>query len=47
MQAIIKRSEETKDWICIDRSHGQHAVPTTYGFKLIGFADQLNKQILR
>lgn len=47
MQAIIKKSEETKNWICIDRSHGQHAVPTTYGFKLIGFADQINTAIQR
>ena len=47
LKTIIKRAEETRDWICIDRTHGQHAVPTTYGFKLIGFADQLNTAIKR
>jgi len=47
LQALIKRIEETKDWLCIDRTHGQHAVPTTYGFKLVGFADQINTAIER
>ena len=47
LKAVIKRAEETRNWICIDRTHGQHAVPTTYGFKLIGFADQLNTAIKR
>ncbi len=47
IQAIVRRAEETQDWLCIDRTHGQHALPTTYGFKLIGYADQLNTALER
>jgi len=47
IQAMVKRAEETQDWLCIDRTHGQHALPTTYGFKLIGYADQLNTALER
>jgi len=47
LKEIIIKAEETKNWICIDSTHGQHAVPTTYGFKLIGFADQIDTAIKR
>jgi len=47
VQAVVKRAEETQDWLCIDRTHGQHALPTTYGFKLIGYADQLKTALDR
>lgn len=34
--ALKKRAEEHKDTICIGRSHGIHAEPTTFGVKLAG-----------
>ncbi len=34
--ALKKRSLEHKDTLCIGRSHGIHAEPTTFGFKLAG-----------
>ncbi len=47
LEALLKRAEETKGWICIDRSHGQHAVPSTHGFQLAGFADQIYTALKR
>lgn len=36
MAALKKRAEEHKDTLCIGRSHGIHAEPTTFGLKLAG-----------
>jgi adenylosuccinate lyase len=47
LSAVLNRAEETRDWICIDRTHGQHAVPSTHGFQLAGFADQINTAMKR
>jgi adenylosuccinate lyase len=37
MAALEKRAFEHKDTVCIGRSHGIHAEPTTFGVKLAGF----------
>lgn len=34
---------EHKNTICIGRTHGVHAEPTTFGLKLLGFYDELNR----
>lgn len=36
LAALKKRAEEHKDTLCIGRSHGIHAEPTTFGLKLAG-----------
>jgi adenylosuccinate lyase len=36
LAALKKRSLEHKDTLCIGRSHGIHAEPTTFGYKLSG-----------
>jgi adenylosuccinate lyase len=36
MAALKRRSTEHKDTLCIGRSHGIHAEPTTFGLKLAG-----------
>lgn len=36
LTALKKRAEEHKDTLCIGRSHGIHAEPTTFGLKLAG-----------
>lgn len=36
LAALKKRSLEHKDTLCIGRSHGIHAEPTTFGYKLTG-----------
>jgi adenylosuccinate lyase len=40
-QAIIERALEFKKTPCIGRSHGIHAEPTTFGWKLIVWVDEL------
>jgi adenylosuccinate lyase len=37
LAALKKRALEHKDSVCIGRSHGIHAEPTTFGLKLAGF----------
>src|SRR2546425_1104381 len=40
-EAVVKRAVEHKRTPCIGRSHGIHAEPTTFGWKLIVWADEL------
>jgi adenylosuccinate lyase len=37
LAALRRRAEQHKDTLCIGRSHGVHAEPTTFGLKLLGF----------
>ena len=37
LAALRRRALEHKDTLCIGRSHGMHAEPTTFGLKLAGF----------
>src|SRR5918994_4944373 len=37
LEALERRAHEHKDTLCIGRSHGVHAEPTTFGLKLAGF----------
>ncbi len=37
LAALKKRAEEHKYTLCIGRSHGIHAEPTTFGLKMLGF----------
>ena len=39
--AVIKRAVEHKRTVCIGRSHGIHAEPTTFGWKLAVWVDEL------
>jgi adenylosuccinate lyase len=40
-EAIARRALEHKDTICIGRTHGVHAEPTTFGLKLAVWVDEL------
>jgi hypothetical protein len=37
-QALKKRALEHRDTLCLGRTHGVHAEPTTFGLRLAGFA---------
>ncbi|MHA1228288.1 MAG: adenylosuccinate lyase [Candidatus Hodarchaeales archaeon] len=37
---LLKLTEETKTLACIGRTHGQHAIPITYGFKFANFLNE-------
>ena len=36
--ALVARAREHRDTICVGRTHGIHAEPTTFGLRLAGFA---------
>jgi len=42
-EAVIKRAKEHKRTPCIGRSHGIHAEPTTFGWKLAVWVDELGR----
>ena len=41
--SVVRRAEEHRHTICIGRSHGIHAEPTTFGWKLAGWAFELDR----
>src|SRR4051812_24791922 len=41
--AVVKRALEHKHTPCIGRAHGIHAEPTTFGWKLLIWADELSR----
>jgi adenylosuccinate lyase len=44
---LLKLADEHKKTVCIGRTHGQHALPTTYGMKFALWADELHRQYQR
>jgi adenylosuccinate lyase len=40
---VVRLAEEHRTTICIGRSHGIHAEPTTFGWKLAGWAFELDR----
>lgn len=46
-EIILKLADENKNKVCIGRTHGQHALPTTYGMKFALWADELHRQYER
>jgi len=43
LEAVIARAERHKHDLCIGRTHGVHAEPTTFGLKLAGWAFELDR----
>jgi adenylosuccinate lyase len=43
LDAVVARAHEHRQTICIGRSHGIHAEPTTFGWKLAGWAFELDR----
>jgi adenylosuccinate lyase len=43
LDAVITRAVEHRDTLCIGRTHGIHAEPTTFGLKLAGWAFELER----
>lgn len=44
---LIEKAEEHKYTVCIGRTHGQHAIPTTYGMKFALWACEIDRHIER
>jgi adenylosuccinate lyase len=45
--ALVERSREHRDTVCVGRTHGVHAEPTTFGVKLAGFAFEADRNARR
>ena len=45
--ALIRRAREHVDTLCVGRTHGIHAEPTTFGVKLAGFAFEAHRNVRR
>jgi adenylosuccinate lyase len=43
LSAVARRAEEHRHTVCIGRSHGVHAEPITFGWKLAGWAFELDR----
>ncbi len=46
-KTVLDLAGKNKDNVCIGRTHGQHALPTTYGMKFALWADELHRQLNR
>lgn len=44
---LVRLAGKHKQTVMVGRTHGQHAVPITFGFKVAGWADQLMRHIDR
>ena len=47
VDALAQRAREHVDTICVGRTHGVHAEPTTFGLKLAGFAFEAHRNAQR
>ncbi|MEA2404873.1 MAG: adenylosuccinate lyase, partial [Thermoleophilaceae bacterium] len=45
--AFVARAREHQDTLCVGRTHGVHAEPTTFGVKLAGFAFEAQRNLER
>jgi adenylosuccinate lyase len=45
--ALVARAKEFADTLCVGRTHGVHAEPTTFGLRLAGFAFEADRNLQR
>jgi len=45
--ALVTQARAHRDTVCVGRTHGVHAEPTTFGIKLAGFAFEAHRNALR
>ena len=45
--ALAARAREHAETLCVGRTHGVHAEPTTFGLRLAGFAFEADRNLLR
>jgi len=45
--ALVSRAREHEETLCVGRTHGVHAEPTTFGVKLAGFAFEADRNLHR
>jgi adenylosuccinate lyase len=47
VSTLVTRAREHRDTLCVGRTHGVHAEPTTFGIKLAGFAFEAHRNAQR
>src|SRR5690349_2677453 len=47
VRAFAARAREHRDTLCVGRTHGVHAEPTSFGIKLAGFAFEAHRNAVR
>jgi adenylosuccinate lyase len=45
--ALVERALEHRDTLCVGRTHGVHAEPTSFGLRLAGFAFEADRNLRR
>jgi len=45
--ALVERALEQRDTLCVGRTHGVHAEPTTFGLRLAGYAFEADRNLHR
>jgi len=45
--ALVEKAFEHRDTLCVGRTHGIHAEPTTFGLRLAGFAFEADRNLKR
>lgn len=45
--ALVARAFDYRDTLCVGRTHGVHAEPTTFGLRLAGFAFEADRNVQR
>ncbi|MHA2060414.1 MAG: lyase family protein, partial [Candidatus Ranarchaeia archaeon] len=47
LQRLVQMAEDTKDLLCVGRTHGQHALPMVYGMKFAIWASEIGRHLDR
>ncbi len=47
LSTLSDMAEEHRDTMCMGRTHGQNAIPTTFGFKVAGYASEVMRHVDR
>ena len=47
LAVLLERAEETADLLCMARTHGQHALPMTYGLRFAVWAEEVSRHLVR
>ncbi|MFX1379351.1 MAG: adenylosuccinate lyase [Promethearchaeota archaeon] len=47
LKVLVDLAEQKKSLVCIGRTHGQHAIPTTYGMRFGVWAYEVNRHLER
>ncbi len=47
LKVIVTYAAKYKNLVCVGRTHGQHAIPTTYGMKFANWVDEFSRHLDR